>query len=275
MAYLADYHMHSRFSFDGPKDGTGTMDALCEAAIRNGLSEIAVTDHMDINVYVKAGGAHLDCDAVFEEMESVKEKYLGRLRILSGIELGQAAEYPAEARAILERHPYDYVIGSLHFLPGKPDFCDFDYSKYTDDELRAFFASVLLETTRMCMIPGIHTIAHFIYMYRYLRRAGRSFDFREFYPQIREMYRVMIERGIALEINTSTLRDSRIGVTMPTRELLALYRECGGELIVCGSDSHGSSFVGAGICEAHTMLKELGFRYLTVIREGKPAFYLL
>lgn len=275
MAYLADYHMHSHFSFDGPKDGTGSMDALCEAAVRNGLSEIAITDHMDVNVYVKSGEAHLDADAAFSEMAAVKEKYRGRLRVLCGIELGQAAEYPSEARAILDRHPYDYVIGSLHFLPGKPDFCEFDFTAYTDDEIRGLFASVLRETTRMCSFSGIHTIAHFIYMYRYLRRTGRTFDFREFYPQIRDMYRVMIEKGIALEINTSTLRDSRVGVTMPTRELLALYRECGGELLVCGSDSHGSACVGAGIREAHEMLKDLGFRYQTVFRDGAPAFYLL
>ena len=42
--YLADYHMHSKYSFDGSEE----LDTICQMAIRRGLSEIAITDHMDI-----------------------------------------------------------------------------------------------------------------------------------------------------------------------------------------------------------------------------------
>ena len=42
--YLADYHMHSKYSFDGSEE----LDTICQTAIRRGLSEIAITDHMDI-----------------------------------------------------------------------------------------------------------------------------------------------------------------------------------------------------------------------------------
>lgn len=35
--YLADYHMHSKYSFDGSEE----LDTICQTAIRRGLSEIA------------------------------------------------------------------------------------------------------------------------------------------------------------------------------------------------------------------------------------------
>ena len=36
--YLADYHMHSKYSFDGSEE----LDTICQTAIRRGLSEIAI-----------------------------------------------------------------------------------------------------------------------------------------------------------------------------------------------------------------------------------------
>ena len=42
--YLVDYHMHSKYSFDGKHE----IRDICDAAVKRGLSEIAITDHMDI-----------------------------------------------------------------------------------------------------------------------------------------------------------------------------------------------------------------------------------
>ena len=41
--YLADYHTHSATS----PDGQLTVSELAEAAVRAGLGEICVTDHVD------------------------------------------------------------------------------------------------------------------------------------------------------------------------------------------------------------------------------------
>lgn len=42
--YLADYHTHSRYSYDGCEE----IQEMCRTAIQAGLSEIAITDHVDI-----------------------------------------------------------------------------------------------------------------------------------------------------------------------------------------------------------------------------------
>ena len=42
---MMDYHMHTTFS----QDGKMTMEEACLQAVKTGLSEIAITDHMDID----------------------------------------------------------------------------------------------------------------------------------------------------------------------------------------------------------------------------------
>jgi histidinol-phosphatase (PHP family) len=40
-----DYHLHSHFSADSEM----TIEELCQAAVKKGLDEIAITDHHDID----------------------------------------------------------------------------------------------------------------------------------------------------------------------------------------------------------------------------------
>lgn len=267
--YLADSHTHTKYSFDGPQDKQGEVDSLCEAAIERGLSEIAITDHLDINGVVERIYPDIDCDSIRRDVLAAKEKYAGRLYVCYGIELGQAMEYPTEAREFIEKYQYEFVIGSLHNYPGVPDYSFIDYTQLTDKHIEKLFRSSIDGLCSLCDFDGLNTIAHFTYMHRYVRLKGRSINFDSFYPEIKAFYKKLIESGKALEINTSTLR-SGADMTMPTYELMRLYRECGGELVTCGSDSHGSEFVGCHIKDVYDFLASAGFKYVTVFHDGKP-----
>ena len=105
--YLADYHMHSKYSFDGSEE----LDTICQTAIRRGLSEIAITDHMDIytglpydeqmNFEVPGGEQHhMDVSGLYAGLVQMKEKYAGQLKVRIGAELGQPQVNP-EAAALL------------------------------------------------------------------------------------------------------------------------------------------------------------------------------
>ena len=98
--YLADYHMHSKYSFDGSEE----LDTICQTAIRRGLSEIAITDHMDIytglpydeqmNFDVPGGEQHhMDAVGLYKELCNMKEKYAGQLKVRIGAELGQPRRF--------------------------------------------------------------------------------------------------------------------------------------------------------------------------------------
>ena len=267
----ADLHTHTTFSFDGYPEAS--VDAMCRAAIERGLTHLAITDHCDINGEVEGLYAVLDKEAVFAAVTAAKRKYADRLTVLFGIELGQATQYPKEARALLEKYPYDIVLGSLHNLANTPDFCFMGSvnEKYpapqladmTDAEIAALFDRVLDESTALLDFDGIHVLTHLTYMHRYVLRAGRQMDFTPFLPKLTALFEKMIARGVALELNTSTLTEDG-GVTMPTAELLALYRRCGGRLLSVGSDAHVPTRVAHCYPAAARILADCGFTEIAV-----------
>lgn len=57
--------------------------------------------------------------------------------------------------------------------------------------------------------------------------------------------------------------------------ILALYRECGGEILTVGSDAHVPSGVGKGIREALELMAHCGFRYVCTYDKHKPVFHKL
>lgn len=254
---LVDLHTHSRFSFDAPAHST--VSAMCERAVKLGLSCLAITDHCDING--EGAGDAATRAAAFAEIEECKKRFAGKLTLLGGIELGQAAQFPAEARAILSEHPFDFVLGSLHNFKDVEDFYYMDFSQMPEEQIRAIFDRTLDELCEMCALGLFHSLAHITYPHRYLRRDGRDVDFSLFENKLRTLFSLMVEKNIALEVNTSTLASA--GMTLPSRDLLALYRDCGGRLLTIGSDAHAPSSMARGFTETVDLLRALGFTAFT------------
>lgn len=269
--FLCDLHTHTHFSFDGAPEAT--HDAMCRRALEVGLTDIAFTDHCDINGEVEGIYAPYRADEAFAAMQAVKEKYRGRLNVLCGIELGNATQYPAEAAAVLAAHPYEFVIGSLHNLTGVPDFCMLKYDMMTDAHIRRLFDRELDETIAMVeQFSGsdraFTTIGHITYMHRYVTLAQKKLDFKPYYEKLEHLYRAIIARGIALELNVSTLWKG-LGIAMPTLELLKFYRDCGGRLVTIGSDAHAPEQLGKAIRKGYALLGTVGFGEVLAVSDGE------
>ena len=265
--FLCDYHTHTRFSFDG--DPAATHDAMCRRALEIGLDHIAFTDHFDVNAEVE--GLYdfpYDADAAFASMMEVKEKYKGRLHVLCGIELGNATQYPEAARAVLDAHPYEFVIGSLHNLNRVPDFCVMNFGHMSDGLIRQLFDRSLDETLEMVQFPGITTLGHLTYMHRYVTLAGKKLDFKPYFDKIEAVFRALMARDVAMEINVSTLWKG-LGISLPTMELLKLYKDCGGKLVTIGSDAHAPENLGKAIRKGYAILQTVGFNEVLTVQDGQ------
>lgn len=260
-----DFHTHTCFSFDAPAEAT--PDALCRRALEAGLSDIAITDHCDINGVVEGIYEPFDQDGAWEAMAAVKEKYKGRLNVVMGMELGNAPQYPEAAAAAISRHPYEFVIGSLHCLKDVPDFYFLNYDEMTDAHIDRLFTRALNETVAVCETSGITTLGHLTYMHRYVTAAGKRLDFKPHYDQIAAIYDILIARDVALELNVSTLWKG-LGIGMPTLELLKLYADRGGKLVTIGSDAHEPANVGKAITKGYALLNAAGLHQIMVIRDG-------
>ena len=261
---LADLHTHSLYSFDGVSEAT--LQNIAERAIALGLSHIAITDHCDIDCELAGLYQPFDKKKVFDAISAVKETYKNKLCVLVGLELGGAHYCPRETRALLEANPYDIVLGSIHNLPGEKDFHFFDFAHIDEDATRAYFDRVIAEELELCELGGVQVLTHLTYMDRYLHRAGKALNIAPHLDGLKRLFEKILQKGLTLELNTSTLAD---GFGMPSAEILALYRSCGGTRVCLGSDAHTPVKIAQSFPAACRLLSECGFTELTLpTREG-------
>src|SRR4051812_14306200 len=118
-----DYHMHSHHSCDCQ----APMAKMCQAAVERGIAEIGFTEHFDWHPGDECRG-RFKLEPWAAELARGRPASAPRLIVRAGIELGEPHIYAAEARAILARYPFDYCLGSLHWV-GDQSIFDRDYYK--------------------------------------------------------------------------------------------------------------------------------------------------
>lgn len=265
--YLGDYHTHSGYSFDGKEP----VEAMCLAAISAGISEIAITDHMDI-YSGKPYSYILDMPRLYEDIMKCCKKFEDRLTVRFGIELGQPMRNPEEANSFIEDYPdLDFIIGSVHNMSGDIDVGCYDYSacdpyKVCDD----YFDELI----RFAENYDYDVIGHITYPLRYMAEYGITIDLSRFYDKFEHIFKSVISRGRGIECNVSGYRQ-KLSDSMPSAALMKMYRDCGGEIVTVGSDAHIADHIGMGIQRGYECLKECGFSYVTGFCARKPYFIKL
>lgn len=274
---IHETHCHSLNSGDVDKSRGASIDALCARAAELGLGSIAVTDHLEIDQTMGNIFPPLDNEGIRRDIYAAKEKYKGKLEVVYGVELAQACHKMQKTQDILAEYKYDFIIGSVHCVRGFPDFSDMEYQSVSDQMLAHSWDLYLAEMREMVEWGGFDTLAHITYPYRYFHRHGRE-NIINVYEKGREQFepvlKRIIEKGIALEVNTSGLRQ-RDGCTFPHTDLIKFYRELGGELVTVGSDAHYACDLASDIADIYKLLKELGFENAVTFRERKPVYHKL
>lgn len=260
---LPDCHTHSLYSFDGHEP----VAALLEGARAAGLTHLTLTDHCECNGYNAEIRERL-C-AGYRDVQDL-QKEAGTIRLQCGIELGQATQDLAAAEDALAARPWGVVIGSLHNLREKEDFCYLDYDK---EDVPALLHRYFDELLGLLDWGKFDTLAHLTYPLRYIcGDYGLPVDLTPYLAQIEVVLDRLIRSGKALELNTSGWRQ-KMGVPMPDAPILKMYRDMGGKQVTLGSDAHRSADIGADIARGCRMLRELGFAGVTVFEARRPVFY--
>lgn len=250
-----DYHMHSAYSCDCQFP----MAAMCQAAVERGIAEIGFTEHFDQHPGEAEHCRNFQLAAWAEELERCRGEFAGRLTIRAGIEVGEPHIYAAEARAVLERYPFDYVLGSLHWVGGDSIF---DLGYFQARPAAEAFGLYFAELARVARTGDFDILSHLDVPVRTAFAAYGRYDPREHEGGIREVLRACVERGLALDINTAALR-RRAKLLNPGVEILRWYVELGGERVTLGSDAHRPDQVGAGLEAALDAARAAGLKHLT------------
>ncbi|MDR1927315.1 MAG: histidinol-phosphatase HisJ family protein [Oscillospiraceae bacterium] len=265
---VLDLHTHTDNSFDGSHSAT----LLCEKAVEKGLRAVAFTDHVEMDFFREQ---HFDRTAQqsFFEIVRARSAFRGRLIVCAGVELGEPTYAPAEAEALLQHYSYDVVIGSIHNLRNKKDFWFLPYEKYDDTMIAALLREYFDELLALAQWGKFDILAHVTYPLRYIcGEHGFAVDLRGYAAQIDAILEAAVKNQLALEINTSGLRQ-KLGKTMPEESIVRRFKALGGERITVGSDAHYAEHLGAGIEEGLALALRCGFNR-TVLYQNREAVFV-
>ena len=261
MKILYDYHMHSEIS----PDAHFSMEAMCESALKNGMREIAFTDHYEfyVNGVVRPWFNERYVEKYFETLEECRKKFEGRLSIKSGMEFGQLDISP-ECNKMVQRYPFDFVLGSVHKLEN----IDLTQMIVTEKNARSIGDAYYYHLLKLSEEGDFDCLAHMDYFKKHCAKQNLPDLYEEYQPTIKKVLKNVIRRGKGIEINTACM-GSILEDTMPGMEILRMYKELGGRIITVGSDSHRPERIGYGFDRVYQMLKEAGFDSISIYKNRK------
>ncbi len=277
---LIDCHTHTYFSPDSNADPV----QMVERAIELGLQAYAITDHCECNRWFGMNYYNAepndyntydfgkDFDRSLNNITKLKELYGDRINLISGIELGQATHDFEIADKAVSDERLDFVIGSMHELPNRPDFYFINYDNYSESEIDKLLEDYFLEILKLCKWGKFDVLGHLTYTLRYIEgEYGIKIDLSKYDDIIEECFKAIVQNSKGIEVNTSGLRQ-KYGKPFPDYKYIKLYRDLGGEIISLGSDAHRVCDLGKGIAECSQLVKQAGFKYLAYFKKHKPEF---
>lgn len=259
-----DYHTHH----ERCGHAVGKLEEYVQRGIALGLDQLGLSDHLPL--------IHVDPDSYYPEMAmplselplyveeclTLKERYRGVIDLKVGLEADYIEGYEEQIRELLAPYPWDYLIGSVHFL-GEWDITDFRqvHGWEGQDPLEVYRR--YYDAVRKSAQSGIYDIIGHMDV---IKRFGYGPQTPEGQAEVRKLERetlqIIAQSGIAMELNAS-------GLTKPCAEMFPaehILREALalGIPLTLGSDAHDPRKLGDGLDIARGQLYELGFRELAV-----------
>ena len=261
-----DYHVHCNFS----PDSKTSMKKMVEAAINLEVKEICFTDHIDYDVS-QTDEFVLDYNEYLHTLESAQNKYRDKITIKKGIELGLQPHLIEKYNEDMKNNKFDFIICSQHSID-KNDFYYDDYFKNkTQVEAYEIYYKTLYEIIKN--FQNYSVLGHVDLIKRYGNYSSILGD-SLFMDIIESILKEVIYNGKGIEVNTSCFRYDLPDLT-PSRKIISLYKDLGGEIITTGSDAHSPAFISHKFDYIESYLKDLGFKYICTFDNLKPNFIKL
>ncbi len=258
---MLDYHIHTYRCCHA----SGTMAEYLEEAQRKGLTEIGFADHFplemlgytpEIQVSMKAD----ELDEYLADVRKIQDNAVIPVRL--GIEIDFFSGCEAVTGELLAAHPFDYVIGSVHFLNG----WDFTYpgqiDRFKSADMDNLYEEYFRAIGQLAKSGLFDIVGHLDVVKKFGFFPQRSWD-----GLMRETCTILAKSGICIEVNTSGWR-APVNEAYPSQAFLKTCKETGIP-VTLGSDAHCPQDVGSGLNRAATMLRSLGFMEIAAFSQRK------
>ncbi|WP_334074005.1 MULTISPECIES: histidinol-phosphatase HisJ [Paenibacillus] len=263
---LIDYHTHHARC----GHAVGSLEEYVRRGIEIGLSQIGLSDHMPL-LHVDPAAYYPEMAMPMEELPryveeafSLKEKYRGQIDVRVGLEGDYIEGWEEQIEGIVRAYPWDYVIGSVHFL-GEWDVSDFRQVHHWEGQDVFAVYERYYDAVAKAAATGFYDIMGHLDV---IKRFGhRPDDARQAETAALERRALKAVRaaGVAMELNASGL-SKPVAEMFPSRRVLAAAVELGIPLTV-GSDAHDPMKLSEHLDTARALLHELGVRELATFEK--------
>lgn len=264
---LIDYHTHHVRC----GHAVGELEEYVKRGIELGLSQLGLSDHMpllhvDPAAYYPEMAMPLDeLPRYVEEAFQLKEKYRGQIDLRVGLEGDFIEGWERQIEEIVDAYPWDYVIGSVHFL-GEWDVSDFrQVHNWDGQDVFAVYERYYDAVAKAARTGFYDIMGHLDVIKRFGHRPAAAFE-AETIALERGALAAVKAAGVAMELNASGL-SKPVAEMFPSRRILSAAVELGIPLTV-GSDAHDPRKLGEHLDQARALLRELGVRELATF-EGR------
>ncbi|MFD2670634.1 histidinol-phosphatase [Marinicrinis sediminis] len=250
-----DLHTHH----DRCGHAEGSIRHYVEAAMKEGLSVIGISDHSpyfakkEDQAFPHIAMAKSAFTPYIQEVLALKQEYADRIEVLLGLESDYFPDVLDAYQAAYRQVPFDYVIGSVHYVNGISIFNRNRWKKLSEAQkvdVKEQYYDLIEQSARSGMFDIL----------------GHIDAMKGFYPEFSDIetnriettLQVIAENDVVIEINTSG-KTKDVGGWYPSDDILekALYY---GVKVTFGSDAHVPSRVGDEFEMVATRLKEIGFK---------------
>jgi histidinol-phosphatase (PHP family) len=189
-----------------------------------------------------------------EKVDGAKRKLKEPIKLKVGVEVDFVPDFANEIKEALKALPFDYVIGSVHFIEGwafdNPKYV-LEYQKWDPVKLyeKYFMAVQVCAESKIFDIMGHPDLI-------------KKFGFKP-KNDIMDLYlataKVFKKNNVCVEVNTSGLRYPCKEIYPAKQFLKICYDE--GVQITFGSDAHTPEDIGKDFDKAISLAKEVGYEY--------------
>jgi len=250
MSLPADYHLHTRLC----RHATGEPTDYAGRALAIGLTEIGFSDHSPMR-QDDFDDWRMRFDQLDEYVGKVRmaQKDFPQLTIRLALEVDYLPGQEDWIRALAARHPWDYFIGSVHYV--SESWAIDDPRKLSEWKHRDSWEvwSVYFDwLTRAAETGFFEIIAHVDLPKKFGHRPSRDCT-----PLYDRFLTAAKKHNCAIELNTAGLRKDCKEI-YPSREILQLAFQKGVP-ITFGSDAHAPEEVGMNFEEAVKLARDVGY----------------
>ncbi len=246
----ADIHLHSKLC----GHAVGEIDEYVERAIELGLAAVGFSFHLPITIPVpyKVNVTREELDFLATEVTRLRAKYGAAMPILLGGEADYLPDRVGEAAELAAAYPFDYLMGSVHFIGDWP----FDhpanvggFDQWNHRKLYETYFGLVCDAMR----TGLFNVVGHVDL---IKKFGHRLE-GDWSDIMREVCSVARERGLALEVNTAGF-DKPVGEQYASEDFLRLAFAAGVP-ITFGSDAHAPGEVGRHFARAIALARGAGY----------------